>query len=51
LRLALAGGGVAGVGTSVAILAVFAGILLPIGLVTVTKAAQRARREGSLVVY
>lgn len=51
LRQALDGGGFASVGSSVLVLAVLAAILLPLGLFSVTKATQRARREGSLVVY
>ena len=51
MRLALAGRSLASVGTSIAVLAVLAAILLPVGLLAVTKATQRSRREGSLVVY
>jgi ABC-2 type transport system permease protein len=51
LRLALAGHGVLAISSSVGALAVLALLLLPLGLVAVTKATQRARREGSLVVY
>jgi ABC-2 type transport system permease protein len=51
LRLALAGHGVLAISSSFGALAVLALLLLPMGLVAVTKATQRARREGSLVVY
>ncbi|HEY6425734.1 MAG TPA: ABC transporter permease [Acidimicrobiales bacterium] len=51
LRLALSGHGVLAIGSSFAPLAVLAALLVPTGLLAVTKATQRARREGSLVVY
>lgn len=51
LRLALAGHGVLAVSSSLGALVVLAVLLVPLGLLAVTKATQRARREGSLVVY
>jgi len=51
LRLALAGHGVLAVSSSLGALVVLALLLVPMGLLAVTKATQRARREGSLVVY
>jgi ABC-2 type transport system permease protein len=51
LRLALAGGRFAAVSGSIGVLTVMAIILLPAGLLAATRATQRARREGSLVVY
>lgn len=51
LRLALAGHGVVAIASSFGALAVLAVLLVPMGLLAVTKATQRARREGSLVVY
>lgn len=51
MRLALAGRGLGVVGGSIALLTVLAIVVLPLGLVAATKATQRARREGSLVVY
>jgi ABC-type multidrug transport system permease subunit len=51
LRLALAGRGFGDVGQSIGVLVVMALVFLPLGLIAATKATQRARREGSLVVY
>jgi ABC-2 type transport system permease protein len=51
LRLALAGHGFLAITSSLGALVVLALVLIPIGLVAVAKATQRARREGSLVVY
>jgi ABC-2 type transport system permease protein len=51
LRLALTGHGVLAITSSFGWLAALALLLVPIGLLAVTKATQRARREGSLVVY
>jgi ABC-2 type transport system permease protein len=51
LRLALSGHGVLAVSSSLGALVVLALLLVPMGLLAVTKATQRARKEGSLVVY
>jgi ABC-2 type transport system permease protein len=51
LRLALDGRGLVAVGGSIGVLTVMAMMALPAGLIAASKATQRARREGSLVVY
>jgi ABC-2 type transport system permease protein len=51
LRLALDGGGIEAVSGSVFVLTAMAIVALPVGLYASSKATNRARRDGSLVVY
>ena len=51
LRLALDGGTVSAVASSVAVLTAMAIVAMPAGVYAATAATRRARREGSLVVY